>query len=450
MKSPNDVRSTMAVKYRRGVAGWLAAPPARVAPGADSAVVVSIPLDAPSARVAHANPAAVDRWVTEWQRADSGPLPWTVSWEERHWSGYGRQHIPVRVVVSGAAAVARCAGDQADWALLSGRVDQLVDRFGAQAHARPARAALAGAVRSALTAVRGMTDADFDRAVRVVEWIVGHPSSGLLLRQLPVEGMDTKWLEHNRRIVTALVSAVRDVRGLPGGIDLGLRSEPEVRDIVVLDPRLRPRPGGGPAGCAPATGVPGLRHFRADAEELAGLWEPAPAGVAGVRPRALLVCENRQSLVALPDMSGVVALHGGGYAVSELHCLDWAVDLPVLYWGDLDVDGFGILNRLRHHHGRVRSVLMDVETLDRHAVLCVPDPRAERVDPAALDLLTEHEHRALQRLHELGGVRLEQERLAWLWVSERLKGALALVLEEGERTPSGSTPPAERASSRPR
>jgi hypothetical protein len=261
--------------------------------------------------------------------------------------------------------------------------------------------------------------------------------------------MDTKWLEHNRRIVTALLSGVREVRDLPGGTDLGLRIEPEVRDVVVLDPRLRPRPGGGPAGCASATGVPGLRHFRADAEELAGLWEPAPAGVAGVRPRALLVCENRQSLVALPDMPGVVALHGGGYAVSELHRLAWAADLTLVYWGDLDVDGFGILNRLRHHHVGVDSVLMDVETLDRHTTLCVPDPQAGRTDPAALDLLTEHEHRALQRLHELGDVRLEQERLAWPWVSERLEDALALVLE-GERTSSGSTPPADPASSRPR
>jgi hypothetical protein len=79
----------------------------------------------------------------------------------------------------------------------------------------------------------------------------------------------------------------------------------------------------------------------------------------------------------------------------------------------------------------------------------VPDPQAGRTDPAALDLLTEHEHRALQRLHELGDVRLEQERLAWPWVSERLEDALALVLE-GERTSSGSTPPADPASSRPR
>lgn len=446
------MRSTMALKYRRGVADWLALCPARVAPGVDCAVAVSVPLDVPSAKAVHADTGAVDQWVTAWQRADSGPLPWTVSWEDRHWSGYGRQHIPVRVTVCGAEAVARCAGDRADWALLSGRVGQLVERFGAGARAEPdprgagavpvpARAVLAGAVRSALTTVRGMTYADFDRAIRVAEWLVDHPSSGLLLRQLPVEGMDTKWLEHNRRVVQALVDSVREVRGLPGGTDLGLRTEPEVRDVVVLDPLLRPRPGGGSAGRAPTVAVPGLRHFRADAAELAGLWEPVSAGAArdagdalaagdagaaGGRPRALLVCENRQSLVALPDMPGVVALHGGGYAVSEVNRLGWADDLPLVYWGDLDVDGFGILNRLRHHHVGVLSILMDVETLDRHAALCVPDPQAGRTDPAALDLLTQGEHRALQRLHELGDVRLEQERLAWPWVRSHLEAALAL------------------------
>lgn len=139
------------------------------------------------------------------------------------------------------------------------------------------------------------------------------------------------------------------------------------------------------------------------------------------------MCENRQSIVALPDMPGVVAVHGGGYAVSELHHLVWARDLPVLYWGDLDADGFAILNRLRHHHDRVVSVLMDRDTLEEHLALAVPGPPSSEV---VLDRLDDGEREVVAHLHALGDLRLEQERLAWPWVAEHLSSALRAVVED--------------------
>lgn len=51
-----------------------------------------------------------------------------------------------------------------------------------------------------------------------------------------------------------------------------------------------------------------------------------------------------------------------------------AVQAPVVYWGDLDSDGFAILHRLPTHLPEVASVLMDVETLIDHRDLWVPDP----------------------------------------------------------------------------
>lgn len=410
MRIPEDIRRVLRTRYRRSVVQWLCLPPSG---GADE-VVVSLPLDPPTARTARDEPGSVGAWIRQWHEAQADSR-WSVTWEERRWGGMGVQSVPVRIEVRGAPAVAGLVDEGPDWLLLSDRLRAVLDRWGmnvgADPREGPAREVFARALGSVLTAVRTCSPEDFDRSLRVADWVSAHPDSGLLLRQVPVEGMDTKWLEHHRRLVSALVAGVRETTGTDGGGELGLRREPDTRDVVVLDPALRPGRGTG--------GVPaGLRHFRADAVELAHAWAPHRS------PQVLLVCENRQSIVALPDMPGVVALHGGGYAVSELHHLAWACDVPVLYWGDLDADGFAILNRLRHHHDRVVSVLMDRETLEEHLALAVPGPSSSEV---VLDRLDAREREVAARLHALGNLRLEQERLAWPWVAGHLARALAEV-----------------------
>ena len=60
-----------------------------------------------------------------------------------------------------------------------------------------------------------------------------------------------------------------------------------------------------------------------------------------------------------------MVIFGGGYAVGLLESLAWLADLDVVYWGDIDTHGFAILDRLRRHFPRLRSVLMDRATLRR-------------------------------------------------------------------------------------
>ncbi|SHE24809.1 DUF3322 domain-containing protein [Actinomyces glycerinitolerans] len=411
MRSPQRVRELLAVRYRRGVVNWLA--------GADSEWPLTLPLHPPTAAQARRAPADVADWIAAWERAASGALPWRVSIEERAWSGFGRQRVPVRVVVDGPSAVARLTGNLEDWNLLDGRVDHLTRRWGAGADA--VRQVCASAIGRVLAAVRQCDAEDFDRALRVIDWLTAHPDSGLLLRQVPVEGMDTKWLEHHRALVQTLLEARRHLGDLPGGRELGLRREERPRDVVVLDPVLRPRAPG-------ALVTAGIRHLRLDTKQLTTMW------TAGTRPApgVVVVCENRQSLLSLPDLDGVIAVHGGGYAVDVLGMLPWATGLPLVYWGDLDQDGFAILDRLRHHHGNVTSVLMDTATLEHHRTLCVPDPhpqvgRATRLTPAEEETRT--------ALLDAGGVRLEQERIAWDWAEPRLRAAVARA--RGRRRTSG-------------
>ncbi|MDR1392886.1 MAG: DUF2220 family protein [Bifidobacteriaceae bacterium] len=227
-----------------------------------------------------------------------------------------------------------------------------------------------------------LAEADFTRLQAVIEWLVNHPDSGLYARQVPVREIDSKWLERHGGVVRSLV------QGLSGRDKLGLTLKPS----ALLRGRL--------LDGALANGGP--LDFAAPVPQWDAL-KPVP--------RVALILENLQSLLALPAWpgSGLVALHGGGYAVDLLGGIVWLKTVPLYYWGDLDGHGFAILNRLRSHLPGVVSLMMDQPTLSDHADLAVPDPNPVT---AKLPHLTDAEQAAYLELQS-SGRRLEQERVPW-------------------------------------
>ena len=92
------------------------------------------------------------------------------------------------------------------------------------------------------------------------------------------------------------------------------------------------------------------------------------------RPGAVFVFENLESVVAMPPLQDAVVIHGSGYAVDRLGRIPWVREGRIVYWGDLDSHGFGILNRVRATCGTVSTALMDLATLTAYEDLCVEEP----------------------------------------------------------------------------
>jgi hypothetical protein len=333
------------------------------------APVLDLPLHPPTQDGALGDAAAVIAWVRSWR-----DLPGVV-WTRRRWADVGDQEVPERLRLDQPDDLARFAGRAAHWRVLSARADELLARWGAPVQQ---------AVRRHARTIAEHDDADHARLVAVVDWLVAHPRSGLYFRQVPVAGVDTKWLGSRRALVSALVTAVT------GAPDLGLRQPPGLVRLRFLDTTLAPG---------------GLAELAAPPSELDRLT---------MRPDRVIVVENLESMLALPGARRTLAVHGSGYAVDRLGTVGWLRTAPITYWGDLDRDGFAILDRLRAHCSDVTSVLMDESTLIAHRNLWVADPNYDReAPPPRWERLTADETTAVNMLHELGGVRLEQERLAW-------------------------------------
>jgi hypothetical protein len=145
------------------------------------------------------------------------------------------------------------------------------------------------------------------------------------------------------------------------------------------------------------------------------------AGLDWSIPRVLIV-ENKAVFLCLPSVPDTVAILGSGKAASLLSSCRWMGTSDVVYWGDCDEAGFGILSSLRANLPRVRSILMDLETWKRwgrFAVLGKNDPASRH------DHLTAKEAEVLAFV-KTGPWMLEQERIPLLDVEKAINSAFSV------------------------
>lgn len=341
-------------------------------------------LHPPSESEVLADQRAAEAWVASWAGSAASNA---VEWVERSWRSLGRQRVPARLVLNDPVAVAGFVGGSSatDFTTLRRRVAAIRRRLGVDD-------AVDAVVRRHAADLVAFDEVRFDQVVDAAGWIAQNPVEGLRPRQLPIRGVDTKWFASNRAIVGALVAAVA------GRDDLGVvTTDPLVR-VRVLDPSLT---------------IGGLDDLAAPVDDLATL---------SLRPRLVIIAENLETVLSMPLLDGAVAVHGAGYAVNAVVKIPWILGAPVLYWGDLDSNGFAILHRLRSWHPHVESVLMDRDTLEAHRDLWVAEPKPAR---GVFPTLTQTELHALAAVRDFGDVRLEQERIPWdsAWASIEARAA---------------------------
>ena len=383
MRSPEQALVLLRGHWQRQAGDWLDG-------GGEWPLRVS--LAAPGERQASSDWTAFEAWRSAWKDWQGGE----VGWVERRWPLLGRQAVPEALSLPDADALAALLGETVRW-------QRARARFAAWTRRWPA---LAAGLRRQYTLLADTEETEFARLGDMLAWLQTHPASNLFARQLPVAGLDSKWLETRTGL---LGDWLRTLAELPRDTDFwhasGLRREPDRLRLRVLDPVLRAQVGG-------------LGDIHAPFEELVALVLPASR---------VFIVENKQTGLAFDDLPGTVVLMARGYAVDRLHELPWlrAAD-AVHYWGDLDTHGLAILGRLRGHLPHAQSLLMDEATLLAHRALWVTELQPHRADAI------EHLGAAEQSLYrDLRGdrwgvrVRLEQERIGWDVAWARIRSTLA-------------------------
>lgn len=251
----------------------------------------------------------------------------------------------------------------------------------------------------------------WERILAVLRWFKAHPRPGIYLRQLDIEGVDTKFIESHKALLAQLLDDImppETILASANGVRqfesrFGLSTKPALIRFRLLDP-----------GCY----IGGLSDLSIPVAQFAALES---------KVERVFVTENDVNALAFPPVRAGMVVFGGGYGIDRLAQAAWLRGRDVLYWGDIDTHGFAILDRFRSHVPHARSMLMDLATLETHRSLWGREDASTRFT-GELGRLTDDERQLFVELRDdvhAKHLRMEQERIPYAWVVDAIRNALA-------------------------
>lgn len=336
-----------------------------------SAWPLRVPIGRPSpAALAHAT-ASVREHVEHWRRVRIG----TVAWQDVR---YRSAAEPV------ALPVAWCLASPAEWAAAAHNAEVKLECVRLQLLLPAVDPRLRQLLVRQRALWRDRSDDEVLRAAALALELEPGVAAGRPLRAIALAGIDSKFMERNRALVTALLDVRFDGAASTRGLETFLAAADEGEHWLLVAPL-----------------APGLLPFtqqRVRARELQATALPA---------RRLLLIENDRCLHLLPELPDTIAVLGSGLDLAWLDA-PWLRDRDVAYWGDLDTWGLVMLARALSLVPHLQPLLMDQALFERHAArLAVAEPVPADAEPPSLLTAPEQAFYCYLRAQAKG--RIEQE-----------------------------------------
>lgn len=231
--------------------------------------------------------------------------------------------------------------------------------------------------------------------IKVCKYFICNPKPNLYIRQLPIE-VHTKYIQTNKSLIQSLLEFL-----IPNCVNLSETNFEHRFNLRCAEPLIRTR-----FLDQHISPISGISDISLPLSEFAGLEFPC---------KNVLVTENLMNFLTLPSLSETIAIwSGGGFNISYLKKIRWLADKSFYYWGDIDAQGFQILNQFRTYFPITKAVMMDEETLN-----LFPSGNGVQCSNQYLPMLTVEEQRLYQYLRE-NNIRLEQEKITQSYAEEKV------------------------------
>ena len=242
--------------------------------------------------------------------------------------------------------------------------------------------------------------------LKVCQYFLATPKPQLYIRQLPIN-VHTKYIQENKGVITSLLNFL-----IPNEIDVNeadfekrfnLLSREQLIRIRFLDVSKSP--------------LPNITDISFTEKELKNYHLHYNFLFDNV-----FITENLMNFLTLPKLQNTIAIwSGGGFSISFLKNIEWLKEKQFYYWGDIDAQGFQILNQCRSYFPATISVMMDEETLENF--------QFGEGTPAKNQVL-QHLSDAETGLYEylkLHNIRLEQEKITQIFAEAEIKKFLEIL-----------------------
>ncbi|WP_308268243.1 Wadjet anti-phage system protein JetD domain-containing protein [Prevotella sp.] len=234
--------------------------------------------------------------------------------------------------------------------------------------------------------------------LKILNYFSKNPQPQLYIRELPIE-VHTKFIEQHKAVIGELLDIVIkeyiNTNEKEFEKRYNLRYDESMVRMRILD------------GTLAAEFFSGLDDITIPVSKFLRLQIPIS--------KAYIV-ENKVNFLTFPLVANSIVIWGRGYGIASIKESELLKSSELIYWGDLDAQGFEILSQFRSYFAQVKSLLMDKTTFDKYFENDLGTPSKVNVE---LNLTTEEKN--LYQYIKDNNYRLEQEKIPQSYVIEHLK-----------------------------
>ena len=342
----------------------------------------------------------VTKWIVIMDKfAQKNSANLTILVQEVNFRSLGKQKIPVVISFANIKALSLYLGVYKQWQIFMQQAQTTLNTF----------VKLTPFLQTKPAELTVRLDI-WPKLLSVCHYFMQNPRPNCYIREIAIEGIDSKFIESQRAILTKLFdillpeSAINEqIKGLS---DYGFErrfylkyEQPRVR-FRVLDKKL-------------ASVFSGVLDIEITVEAFKLLT---------LHCDKVFITENKTNGLAFPDIKGAIVIFGLGYGIRSLKNVDWLNRCQLYYWGDIDTHGFAILAQFRQYFPQVKSFLMDENTLLVSKAFWGEEPEGKAHQAVQFNILDEKEQQLYQQLksdHFQIRLRLEQEFIPFsYWLDE--------------------------------
>lgn len=289
-----------------------------------------LPIGKPSAREFAENTAVVQKNVQRWQEVTVGEVQWELV---NYRAGAEPVRMPRQWLLRSPSEWVSAANDSEiaeEYALLEylvENIDELFHPFLVRERAHWLKKAPEDVILSA----------------RLAKALSPGCAGGRPLRLLADYGVDTKFFERNKTLITRLLDERFEGAATEQGLSNFLDALEESHHWLLLVPLTK--------------GILPFKRMRVTTSELAESALPCSR---------ILVIENEQCIYLLPELEDTVAILGAGLHLQWLQSR-WLSERKIAYWGDMDSWGLLMLARARQYQPNLIPILMSKSLFKKFA-----------------------------------------------------------------------------------
>ncbi len=318
-----------------------------------------------------------------------------VEYQEFDFKSMGKQKLPVSVEVETQEKLLKFLGKEKEFKEFERAYEKAITAFSSLKALFIAKPNLLLQNRESITEL-----------IKICKFFVVNSKPNIYIRELSIEGVDTKFIQKNRVVVDSFLETVLEENSYDTEITklsengfekkYGLKYELPLVRFRILDKSLY---------------IQGLSDISLTTEEFSLL---------NLACEHVFIVENKITMLSFMDVKNAIVIFGNGYGAGRIKNASWLEKKNIYYWGDLDMDGFAILSQVRGYFSKTKSLLMDNATIEKFQDLAV---KSSERSVKELKHLNDVERVVYERLlndYHGENFRLEQERIPFVYVQEQV------------------------------